>query len=136
MPTYPIYSASLSQTGTGSISASLDIKGYNITSDWNRISPGKYLLHVSGSNTIDTGFTQLMSSGSVTGSLGISFTYNPRFAYETSSVFHVFTSASSFIGTESIYLYVQTYSLVSRSYLDNMIIGDLQLNLSISSGSV
>ena len=120
MPLYVIYSASLAQTGSGPITASLGGKN-TITGSWSRLSTGTYRLVSSGN------FAPTISSGSTTGSLGIQFAYTPLNQSDTSSGFIVYTTSSNAI-------IVQTFSTGGLS--DNIIKGPFQLQIGILSGSI
>lgn len=122
MPFYVTYSASLSQTGTGPITASLGGKN-TITGSWSRLSAGKYQLVSSGN------FSPTVSSGSVTGSLGLSFTYIPGSLSDTGSSFILYTTSSNA-------LILQTTNAASSSGADNVIQGNLQLQIGAISGSL
>jgi hypothetical protein len=119
MPFYVLYSASLSQTGSGPITASLNKN--NITGSWSRLSAGTYQLVSSGN------FGPVVSSGSITGSLGISFTYSPTSSIDTGSGFVVYSTSSNA-------LVIQTFFTGGLS--DNMIKGPFQLQVGILSGSI
>jgi hypothetical protein len=121
MPFYTTYSASLTQTGSGTITASLDAKGNAITGSWTRLSAGIYQFVSSGN------FAPTVSSGSITGSLGIRFTYAPNNQNNTSSGFVVYNTSSNA-------LVLQTFSTGNLS--DNTIKGSFQLQIGILSGSI
>ena len=120
MPLYVLYSASLTQTGTGSITASLGGKN-SITGSWSRLSAGTYQLVSSGN------FATTISSGSTTGSLGISFAYIPLNQSDTGSGFIVYPTSSNA-------LIIQT--ITSGGLSDNAIKGPFQLQIGILSGSI
>jgi len=119
MSLYITYSASLSQTGSGPITASLGGKN-TITGSWSRLSAGTYQLVSSGN------FAPTISSGSVTGSLGFSFSFSGTSANSTGSGFTVYNTSSNA-------LIIRTYHTGVLS--DNAILGNLQLQVGVLSGS-
>lgn len=123
MPFYVSYSASLTQTGSGSITASLDAKGNYITGSWTRLSAGTYQF-VSSGNLAPT-----LTSGSITGSLGLYYSYIPANASDTGSNYLLFKTSSNA-------LILQTFSSINGSPIDNRIPGIFSLRVGIISGSI
>ena len=123
MPFYVLYSASLSQTGSGPVTASLDAKGNAITGSWTRLSAGTYQF-VSSGNLAPT-----LTSGSITGSLGLHYSYIPANASDTGSNYLLFKTSSNA-------LILQTFSSINGSPIDNRIPGIFSLKVGIVSGSI
>lgn len=123
MPFYVLYSASLSQTGSGPITASLDAKGNDITGSWTRLSAGTYQLVSSGN------FAPTLTSGSVTGSFGLHYSYTSANASDTGSNYLLFKTSSNA-------LILQTISTVNGSPADDRIPGIFRLRVGIVSGSI
>jgi hypothetical protein len=123
MPFYVLYSASLSQTGSGPITASLDAKGNAITGSWTRLSAGTYQFASSGN------LAPLLFSGSITGSLGLQYSYIPSNASDTGSNYILYNTSSNA-------LILKTYSIASKSLADNRIPGIFMLKVGIVSGSI
>jgi len=126
MPLYVTYSASLSQTGSGPITASLGGKN-TITGSWSRLSAGTYQLVSSGN------FAPTVSSGSVTGSLGLAFTYIPNDSNDTGSGFILYATSSNALILQT---FASAYPSVYPSGSDNLIKGNLQLQVGALSGSI
>ena len=120
MPFYVLYSASLTQTGSGPIVASLDAKGNDITGSWSRLSAGTYQFVSSGN------FAPTLTSGSITGSLGLHYSYLPANASDTGSNYLLFKTSSNA-------LILQTISTVNGSPADNRIPGIFRLRVGIVS---
>jgi hypothetical protein len=123
MPFYVLYSASLTQTGSGPITASLDAKGNAITGSWTRLSAGTYQF-VSSGNLAPT-----LTSGSITGSLRLQYNYNSITSSDTSSNYFLYTTSSNA-------LILKTISAVNGSPIDNAIPGIFSLRIGIVSGSI
>jgi len=123
MPFYVLYSASLTQTGSGPITASLDAKGNAITGSWTRLSAGIYQF-VSSGNLAPT-----LTSGSITGSLRLQYSYDPITASDTSSNYFLYTTSSNA-------LILQTISATDGSPTDNKVPGIFMLKVGIVSGSI
>ena len=123
MPFYVLYSASLTQTGSSPISASLDAKGNAITGSWTRLSAGTYQF-VSSGNLAPT-----LTSGSITGSLGLHYSYTPANASDTGSSYLLYNTSSNA-------LILKTISAVNGSPADNRIPGIFMLKVGIISGSI
>jgi hypothetical protein len=123
MPFYVLYSASLTQTGSGPIVASLDAKGNDITGSWSRLSAGTYQFVSSGN------FAPTLTSGSVTGSLGLHYTYIPSNISDTGSNYFLYATSSNA-------LILKTYSIANKSLADNRIPGIFRLRVGIVSGSI
>lgn len=123
MPFYVLYSASLTQTGSGPITASLDAKGNAITGSWTRLSTGTYQF-VSSGNLAPT-----LTSGSITGSLRLQYNYNSITSSDTSSNYFLYTTSSNA-------LILKTISAVNGSPIDNAIPGIFSLRIGIVSGSI
>ena len=123
MPFYVLYSASLTQTGSGPITASLDAKGNAITGSWTRLSAGTYQF-VSSGNLAST-----LTSGSITGSLGLQYSYIPANASDTGSSYSLYNTSSNA-------LILQTISAINGSPADNRIPGIFNLRIGIISGSI
>ena len=123
MPFYVLYSASLSQTGSGPVTASLDAKGNAITGSWTRLSAGTYQFVSSGN------LAPLLSSGSITGSLGLHYSYIPSNISDTGSNYILYNTSSNA-------LILKTYSAINGSPIDNAIPGIFSLKVGIVSGSI
>jgi len=123
MPFYVLYSASLSQTGSGPVTASLDAKENAITGSWTRLSAGTYQFASSGN------FAPTLTSGSITGSLGLQYSYIPANASDTGSNYFLFITSSNA-------LILQTLSAINGSPIDNALKGIFKLRTGIVSGSI
>lgn len=126
MPFYSLYSASIIQNGTNIVATPF---GKNtITGSWSKLSTGSYQFISSGN------FGPTISSGSITGSLGIYFTYrdaNNEFdsGYYSGSNINVFATSSNA-------LILQTYSVGQQRFSDNTLLGYLNIDIGIVSGSL
>jgi hypothetical protein len=123
MPFYLLYSASLAQTGSGPITASLDAKGNTIAGSWTRLSTGTYQFASSGN------LAPTLTSGSVTGSLGLQFDYTRINASDTGSNYILYNTSSNA-------LILKTISTINGSPIDNGIPGIFNLRIGIVSGSI
>jgi hypothetical protein len=118
-----LYSASLTQTGSAPITASVSAKDTTITGSWLYSSPGKYIF----SSSIRL-FPDYRPSGSATGSLVIGYTYTPSFSStDTASIFIYQSSSLRHIVVNTI------AGETSSSLANNLIKGNLQFIIGIDS---
>jgi hypothetical protein len=116
-----LYSASITQTGVTTLTASLAGGKSTTTATWLKTGTGSFQLSSSGKPNFSG------MSGSVTGSLALTVNYTSTSSFDTASI-SLYTSGSN---TSSVFLIVQSNPILGI-YNDGIIFGSCSIDIGIT----